>query len=75
MQHARRSRFYPESKPSSAPGAFARLVSGQAFGRVSKLLKATKGTIVFGGETNEEDKYIAPTVVKDVRWDDSLMSE
>jgi len=39
------------------------------------LLKNTKGTIVFGGETNEEDKYIALTAVKDVKWDDSLMSE
>jgi aldehyde dehydrogenase (NAD+) len=68
------SAFHSASTPS-APGVFSRLISPQAFKRVSNLLKNTKGTIVFGGETNEEDKYIALTAVKDVKWDDSLMSE
>lgn len=54
---------------------FSRLVSPQAFTRVSTLLKNTKGTIVLGGETDEETKYVSPTVVKDVKPDDSLMSE
>ena len=72
--HPSHSAFHSASTPS-APGVFSRLISPQAFKRVSNLLKNTKGTIVFGGETNEEDKYIALTAVKDVKWDDSLMSE
>lgn len=28
-----------------------------------------------GGETIEEERYIAPTIVTDVDWDDSLMEE
>lgn len=30
---------------------------------------------MLGGETDEETKYVSPTVVKDVKPDDSLMSE
>lgn len=69
----RYQKFYPESV--ATPGTYARLVSPQAFTRVNGLLKATKGTIVLGGETDEATKFIAPTIVKDVGFDDSLMSE
>jgi len=67
--------FYPDSNSPSSTATFSRLVSPQAFARVHNLLKDTKGTIVFGGETDEATKYIAPTVVKDVKGDDSLMKE
>ena len=67
--------FYPEAKSASSPGAFSRMITPQAFKRVKGLLDNTKGTIVFGGETDEATKFIAPTVVKDVHPDDSLMSE
>jgi len=53
----------------------SRLVTPQAFARVSGLLKNTKGTIVVGGEMDEATKFIAPTVIKDVKSDDALMSE
>lgn len=43
--------------------------------RIKKLLDDTKGTIVFGGEVDVAKKYIAPTLVRDVSGDDSLMSE
>ncbi|KAF5389876.1 hypothetical protein D9757_003571 [Collybiopsis confluens] len=65
--------FYPDK--ASAPGQMSRLVSARAFTRVSNLIKNTKGTIVFGGDTDEATKYIGPTVVKDVKPDDCLMSE
>jgi acyl-CoA reductase-like NAD-dependent aldehyde dehydrogenase len=50
-------------------------VSPRHFARVKGLLDNTKGTIVVGGESDAETKYIAPTIVKDVKPDDSLMSE
>ncbi|KAK7467379.1 Hexadecenal dehydrogenase [Stygiomarasmius scandens] len=65
--------FYPDG--AGAPGAMSRLVTPQAFARVSGLLKNTKGTIVVGGEMDEATKFIAPTVIKDVKSDDALMSE
>ena len=68
--------FYPDSdKRSSTPGAFSRIITPQATARIASLLERTQGTIVFGGEVDKENKYIAPTVVKDVGPGDSLMSE
>lgn len=43
--------------------------------RIKGLVEGTKGKIEFGGEVNVAEKYVAPTVVSDVRGDDSLMSE
>ncbi|KAL9710113.1 Hexadecenal dehydrogenase [Leucoagaricus gongylophorus] len=68
-----RDKFYPESV--STPGIYSRLITTQAFQRVKGLLDNTKGKIVFGGESNETTKFIAPTLVKDVPFNDSLMSE
>jgi hypothetical protein len=51
------------------------MITPQAFKRVKGLLDNSKGKVVFGGETDEATKFIAPTVVKDVAVDDSLMSE
>jgi len=65
--------FYPES--AKAPEAYSRIVTPQAFNRVKSLLDNTKGEVVFGGETDAETKFIAPTVIKNVSADDSLMSE
>ncbi|KAJ6531227.1 aldehyde dehydrogenase [Mycena capillaripes] len=69
--------FYPETTGAAPtpPQNVTKLVSQQAFKRVNGLLQATKGTIVVGGEAEEAQKYIAPTIVKDVKVDDSLMSE
>ena len=68
--------FYPDpDKRSAAPGAYSRLVSPQAHERVVRLLQNTKGNVVLGGEVDKDTKFIAPTIVKDVGPDDSLMSE
>ena len=39
------------------------------------MLDDTKGTVILGGDTDRETKYVAPTVVRNVGSDDSLMSE
>jgi len=67
--------FYPADASVSKPYSMGRLVTPAAFARVDKLLKNTKGMIVFGGETDAEQKFIAPTLVRNVKPDDSLMSE
>lgn len=51
------------------------LKAGKNFDRVKGLLERTKGKIVAGGEIDAKDKYIGPTIVTDVDWDDSLMEE
>lgn len=68
--------FYPDAeKRSAASGAYSRLVSPRAYERIAGLLEKTKGKIVFGGQMDKNAKFIAPTVVKDVEAEDSLMSE
>ncbi|KAF9009920.1 NAD-aldehyde dehydrogenase [Cyathus striatus] len=69
------SSFYPTESGPSVPYQYCRLITPQAFKRVKTLLDITKGTVAIGGETDEATKYIAPTIVKDVKGDDSLMTE
>ncbi|KAI0767690.1 NAD-dependent aldehyde dehydrogenase [Fomes fomentarius] len=60
--------FYPEGPKNSE--SFARIVAVNHAQRIKDLLDNTKGTIVFGGDTDVENRYIAPTLVKDVTGDD-----
>ena len=39
------------------------------------MLDSTKGTIVIGGESAIEDRYVAPTVVLNPPEDDRLVTE
>lgn len=71
----RHKSFYPEANGPASQDAYSRIVSPQAYKRLKGLLDGTKGSIVFGGETDETSKFIAPTLVRDVKPDDSLMSE
>ena len=65
--------FYPDGALKS--DSYSRIVSNIHFKRVKGLLDATKGKIALGGETDEEQRFIAPTIVRDVTFEDSLMSE
>ncbi|KAF3845819.1 hypothetical protein F7725_002897 [Dissostichus mawsoni] len=65
--------FYSKEPESSAD--LPRIVSPRHWTRLMELLKRSKGKVVMGGESNEENKYIAPTVLVDVAEDDALMEE
>ncbi|KAI9465741.1 NAD-aldehyde dehydrogenase [Lactarius psammicola] len=65
--------FYPEG--AEASDSFCRIVSSSHFTRIKRLLDRTEGQIVYGGSTNEETKFIEPTLVTGVKGDDSLMGE
>ncbi|XP_076609634.1 aldehyde dehydrogenase family 3 member B1 [Chaetodon auriga] len=65
--------FYSK-EPQNCPD-FSRIVSARHWTRLMELLKESSGKVVFGGESNQEDKYIAPTVLVDVAEDDALMQE
>ena len=58
--------------PQESP-YFARIVNENAMIRLKKLL--LKGVIVFGGETDDIDKYISPTIIDDVQPDYPIMQE
>ncbi|MFI6151769.1 aldehyde dehydrogenase family protein [Kitasatospora sp. NPDC051170] len=53
--------------------AYGRLVNQRHFDRVSALLDS--GTLAFGGTTDREDLYIAPTVLTGVKAEDPVMRE
>lgn len=65
--------FY-STEPQNCPD-LARIVTPQHWTHVMELLGRSNGKVVMGGEGNQEDKYIAPTVVVDVAEDDALMQE
>ncbi|XP_062295085.1 aldehyde dehydrogenase family 3 member B1 [Scomber scombrus] len=65
--------FYTK-EPQKCPDV-SRIVSQRHWTRLMELLKKSSGKIVLGGESDEEDKYIAPTVLVDVAEDDALMKE
>ncbi|KAM9780527.1 aldehyde dehydrogenase family 3 member B1 [Neosynchiropus ocellatus] len=65
--------FYTK-EPQKCPD-LSRIVSQRHWTRLTEMLKRSKGKIVVGGESDLEDKYMAPTVVVDVSEDDALMEE
>jgi aldehyde dehydrogenase (NAD+) len=60
--------------PKSSPD-FARIVNDHHFTRLESLLKETKGSIVVGGETDRDSRYVAPSVIATVDAQDPLMQE
>ncbi|XP_029365092.1 aldehyde dehydrogenase family 3 member B1 [Echeneis naucrates] len=65
--------FYGK-EPQTSPD-LSRIVSARHWARLMELLKRSNGKVAVGGESNEDDKYIAPTVLVDVSEDDALMEE
>ncbi len=54
-------------------GDFARISSPRHFSRLKSML--TSGKVAIGGETDEQQRYIAPTVLVDVTANDPVMQE
>jgi aldehyde dehydrogenase (NAD+) len=63
--------FYGDD-PAKSPD-YARIVSPKQFARLENLLQ--DGKILAGGETNPQDRYIAPTLMDQVSLDDAVMQE
>lgn len=63
--------FYGADPQSS--GDFARISSPRHFSRLKAML--TSGKVAIGGQTDEHQRYIAPTVLVDVTASDSVMQE
>lgn len=58
--------------PAQSPD-LARVVNDRQFDRLVGLLN--QGTILVGGEHDRGDRYIAPTLIDGVGWDDPIMQE
>jgi acyl-CoA reductase-like NAD-dependent aldehyde dehydrogenase len=62
--------FY--GNPAESPD-YARIVSDKHFARLEALLHS--GNVVIGGDTNPNDRYIAPTILDQVSLDSAVMQE
>jgi aldehyde dehydrogenase (NAD+) len=60
------------SQPQGSPD-FARIINEPHFHRIEKLLHS--GTVAFGGDTDTDSRYIAPTVLTGITRDDPVMGE
>jgi len=52
---------------------YPRIINDAHFDRLSELLK--DGNIVIGGDTEPATRYIAPTILSDIGWQDSIMQD
>ncbi len=58
--------------PRQSPD-FARIINDRNFQRLQGLMAG--GTVAYGGETDAATRYIAPTILTDVKLDHPLMTE
>jgi aldehyde dehydrogenase (NAD+) len=63
--------FYGDD-PQQSPD-YSRIINRRHLERLSQFIK--DGEIVIGGQTNPEDRYIAPTVIDKVSWDAPVMQD
>lgn len=70
------NRFYGEDVQAS--DSFARIINDRHFDRIKGLLDdavAKGATIAHGGQTNREERFIAPTILTGVTEDMAIMQE
>lgn len=63
--------FYGSKTKESSD--YARIINHKHFSRLKGYLD--NGKIVTGGETDEKELFIAPTILEEVGWDDEVMQE
>jgi len=64
-------RFYGHDPRQSKD--YGRIVNSRHFRRLAAMIDPAK--VVVGGDTDESDRYIAPTIMTDVAMDDPVMAE
>ncbi len=52
---------------------FGRIINDSAFTRLQKLMN--HGKIVYGGKADQQDKYISPTIIEDIKPEYPIMQE
>ena len=66
--------FYGVTRKEQRDSAcYTRIINDAHFDRLNKLLGETKGVVAIGGDRHREDRYIAPTILTDLDWDDAYM--
>jgi len=63
--------FYGDA-PEKSPD-FARIINDRHFDRLKRYLQ--NGVVIAGGQADSGSRYIAPTLLDQVRWEDPVMEE
>jgi aldehyde dehydrogenase (NAD+) len=58
--------------PQKSPD-YGRIINNEQFERLSALIKT--GTVIVGGKIDQKDRYIAPTILDNVKPEDPIMTE
>jgi aldehyde dehydrogenase (NAD+) len=67
------SEFYGND-PAQSPD-YGRMIHGRAFDRMQRLIHSHENDILFGGYTDREKLYVAPTLIEIKGMDTALMKE
>ncbi len=54
---------------------FGRIINSKHMNRLNNILEKDKDKIIVGGEVDFEQRYISPTIMKDVTLDDAVMED
>ncbi|KAK3101984.1 hypothetical protein FSP39_007827 [Pinctada imbricata] len=65
--------FFPGSSISKTED-FGRIVNSRHFQRVKRLMESS-GRVAIGGDTNENENFIAPTILTDCKEEDPALQE
>lgn len=65
--------FYGDD-PSRSPD-YSRIVNERHWDRLMRLVTDTKDKVVLGGTGDREHRYLSPTILRGVGWDDPVMGE
>jgi aldehyde dehydrogenase (NAD+) len=63
--------FYGDD-PMQSPD-FCRIINARQFDRLTSFLN--NGTVAIGGQTDAPTRYIAPTILDNITWDDPIMQD
>ncbi|HLO50499.1 MAG TPA: aldehyde dehydrogenase [Kamptonema sp.] len=63
--------FYGDD-PAQSPD-YCRIINQKHLGRLTEFMK--DGEVVVGGQTNPEDRYIAPTLIDSISWESAVMQD
>lgn len=54
---------------------FGRIVNDKHMNRLNNILEVDKNKIVYGGEVDFKNRFISPTILKDIDLNDAIMSD
>lgn len=52
---------------------FTHMINDRNFASIKNIINTTKGNIVAGGKTDAKSRFIEPTIIDNVNWNDSCM--